>query len=99
MFTPESTEEKAKLETLWRLLVDCVGYSRKLVPIGDFVPQADKKTASFHIEGLGTKESSFVEVRIDTDSDAYCKICNKVLLVKAGEIVPICCGKPMEIID
>ena len=99
MFTPESTEEKARLEALWKLLVDCVGDSRKLVPIGEFVPQKDKKTASFHIEGLGTKDQSFVEVRIDRDSDAYCKTCNKVLKLKAGDVIPLCCGKSMDIID
>lgn len=98
-FYPENAEEKAKLSALWNIMIDCVGYSRKLVPIGQYVPQKDDQFASFHIEGVKPQEQPFAEVRADGDSDAYCKICNKVLVVKAGEVIPLCCGKMMEIID
>ena len=27
-FTPENADEKAKLEALWRLMVDCVGFNK-----------------------------------------------------------------------
>ncbi len=30
-FTPESSDEKVKLEALWRLVVDCVRFNKKLV--------------------------------------------------------------------
>jgi len=98
-FYPENAEEKAKLNALWNIMIDCVGYSRKLVPIGEYVPQKGDAFASFHIEGMKIQEQAFAEVRVDQDSDAYCKICNKVVVVKSGEVIPLCCGKMMEIID
>ncbi len=99
MFYPENAEEKAKLKALWKIMVDCVGYSRKMVPIGEYVPEKNDAFASFHIEGLNPQDQPFAEVRAEEDVDAYCKICNKVLIVKAGEVIPLCCGKMMEIID
>lgn len=37
-FAPESGQETVQLEKLWNLLVDCVKFNKKLVPIGEFVP-------------------------------------------------------------
>jgi len=99
ILSPESEEEKSKLTALWRLLVDCVGDSRKLVPIGEYVPQKNDKGASFHIEGLEPEDSSFVEVRVDKNEQVYCSICNKLLSLKAGDVIPICCGKMMTVVD
>jgi len=28
--------------------------------------------------------------------DVYCPICHKLLHVEAGQVIPRCCGKPME---
>lgn len=36
-------------------------------------------------------------VRAETECDVYCPICHKLLHVKAGEVIPLCCGKRMEI--
>jgi endogenous inhibitor of DNA gyrase (YacG/DUF329 family) len=33
------------------------------------------------------------------DTDVYCVTCNKTVHVKAGEVVPFCCGRLMEILD
>ncbi len=96
---PENAEEKAKLEAIWRVLVDCIGDSRKLVPIGEYVPQKGDHAASFQIEGLGPQESSYVEVRVDNETEVYCKTCNKLLALNAGDVIPLCCGKMMEIVD
>ena len=53
-FTPENAEETAKLQTLWRVLVDCVRFNKKMVPVGEYIPQ--KSTlARFAIEGMETK--------------------------------------------
>ena len=98
-FSPENAEEKAKLEAIWKILVECVGDSRKLVPIGEYSPQKDNKGATFHIEGLEPHDSSFVEVRVEKESEVYCKTCNKIVIVQAGEVIPICCGKMMEIVE
>ncbi len=35
-------------------------------------------------------------IRAEEDETVYCSICHKVLDVKAGEVIPRCCGKPME---
>ena len=39
--------------------------------------------------------SGLVE-RSDRECDVYCPICHKVLHVKAGDVIPRCCGKVME---
>ena len=96
---PEKPEEKAKVEAIWRVLVECMGDSRKLVPIGEYVPQKSSGGASFQIEGLEPGESSYVEVKVDQESEVYCQTCNKLVELQAGEIIPICCGKMMEIVD
>lgn len=49
-FVPESDQETTQLETLWNTIVDCVKFNKKLVPIGEFVPQKSN-TARFTIEG------------------------------------------------
>ncbi len=98
-FSPENDEEKAKMTALWKILVECVGDSRKLVPVGEYVPQKDSSIASFHIEGLEPDESSFVEVKTESDAEVYCKTCNKLLSLKAGDVIPICCGKMMSIVE
>jgi len=99
VLSPESAEEKAKLEAIWRVLVDCVGDSRKLVPIGEYTPLKGDAGASFQIEGLGPQDSSYVEIKVEEESEVYCRICNKVVALSAGGVIPLCCGKMMEIVD
>ena len=48
-FTPESDEETKALSQLWDVMVDCVKFNKKLVPVGEFVPQKENK-AQFTIE-------------------------------------------------
>ena len=38
-------------------------------------------------------------VRAEKDCQVYCPICHKPLDVKAGEVIPRCCGKVMEILE
>jgi len=99
LFTPENADEKAKLESLWRIMIDCVKDTRKMVPIGEYVPQKGDQSASFHIEGIEPNEQSFTEVRVEADTSVYCKTCNKVLKLRKGDIIPLCCGKLMEVVD
>jgi hypothetical protein len=35
-FGPENEEETAMLEDLWKLMVDCVRFNKKLVPVGEY---------------------------------------------------------------
>lgn len=49
-FVPDSEKETRQLEILWNTIVDCVKFNKKLVPIGEYVPQKSN-TARFTIEG------------------------------------------------
>ena len=98
-FTPENAAETAALEALWIKMGNCVGDSKALQPIGVYMPSQDK-TAVFHIEGLSLQEKDAVpQVRAPYDTDVYCVTCNKTIHVKAGETIPSCCGRLMEILD
>ena len=98
-FTPEHAAEAAELEALWIKLGNCLGSTKSLQPIGTYVP-AENKAAVFHIEGLSAEEKNAVPaVRAPYDTDVYCVTCNKTDHVKAGEVVPFCCGRLMEILD
>ena len=98
-FTPEHAAEAAELEALWVKMGNCVGETKSLQPMGVYIP-SENKTASFHIEGLSEKEKADIPViRAPYDTDVYCVTCNKTLHVKAGEPIPFCCGRRMEILD
>ena len=98
-FTPEHPAEVAELEALWVKLGNCLGGNKQLEPIGTYVP-SQQRSATFHIAGLSEQEKKEVpEVRAPYDTDVYCVTCNKTVHVKAGEVVPFCCGRLMEILD
>ena len=97
--TPEHAAEAAELEALWIKLGNCIGNTKQLPPIGVYVP-SENKTAVFHIEGLSEEEKKEIPtIRAPYDTDVYCVTCNKTVHVKAGEVVPFCCGRLMEILD
>ena len=98
-FTPENAAEKAELEALWIKMGNCVGGTKQLQPIGVYVP-AENRSAIFHIEGLTEEEKKAIPgVRAPYDTDVYCVTCNKTVHVNAGEVLPFCCGRLMEILD
>ena len=98
-FTPEHAAEAAELEALWIKMGNCIGQTKSLQPIGTYLPGEDK-TAVFHIEGLSEQEKAAIPtIRAPYDTDVYCVTCNKTQHIKAGEVVPFCCGKLMEILD
>ncbi len=99
IFSPENADEKAKTEAIWKILVECVGDSRKLVPIGAYNPKTGDKSASFHVEGIDPQENTFVEIRVDEETEVYCKTCNKLLVLQANDVIPICCGKMMAVLE
>ena len=47
--TPESPQEAKELDALWRVIVDCAKFNKKLVPVGEYIP-GDKEIARFNIE-------------------------------------------------
>lgn len=99
-FTPENADETAKLEALWRLMVDCARFNKKMVPVGEYIPK-NNAFARFAIEGLDkqTGTDEYAEVYVDKDCRCYCQTCNKYVELKKGDRVPPCCGKLMEILD
>ena len=98
-FTPEHAAEAAELEALWVKIGNCVGDNKSLQPIGVYLP-SENKTATFHIAGRNEVEKNAIpEIRAPYDTDVYCVTCNKTVQVKAGEVVPFCCGRLMEILD
>jgi hypothetical protein len=48
-FEPESDTETVMLEDLWKLMIDCARFNKKLVPVGEYIPQK-KNLARFAIE-------------------------------------------------
>ena len=38
-------------------------------------------------------------IRAEKECDVYCPICRKLLHVEAGQVIPRCCGRPMQILD
>ncbi|MDR1797337.1 MAG: hypothetical protein LBR44_07870 [Clostridiales Family XIII bacterium] len=100
-FTPENEQERVQLEELWRLIIDCNGYPSKLEPVGAYVPAENpQKGAMFYIEGLKEADTaSYSPIFVQTDNTAYCASCNKTIPLKAGDEIPICCGKRMELLD
>jgi hypothetical protein len=81
------------------MLIDCVNETRKLTPVGEYVPQKDN-TATFFIEGLrASTEAPVSGFIMDHDGRVYCATCNKFVDLKVGDRSPFCCGKPMEMID
>jgi hypothetical protein len=48
-FTPVDDSETEQLQSLWNVIVDCVKFNKKLVPVGEFVPQKEN-IARFAIE-------------------------------------------------
>lgn len=48
-FTPESSDETAKIDELWRLIIDCTRFNKKLVPVGAYIPGRTRQ-ARFAIE-------------------------------------------------
>ena len=98
-FVPENPAETADLETLWRVTVDCMKENKKIVPIGEYIPEKENK-AQFFIEGVpGGLTSRSHDHVVAEDGTYYCAVCNKYMNVKKGEAVPLCCGRDMELMD
>jgi hypothetical protein len=46
---PDNEQETEQIQVLWNTIVDCVKFNKKLVPVGEFVPQKSS-VARFAIE-------------------------------------------------
>lgn len=95
-FTPDSDTETKQLEELWRLIVDCARFSRKMVPIGEYIP-SKRNMARFAIEGELSEE--IPEKFAEKEGRYVCLTCNKYVMLEKGDQIPLCCGKLMECYD
>ncbi|MEF9918435.1 MAG: hypothetical protein RR310_08690 [Eubacterium sp.] len=98
-FIPENAIETSELEALWIKMGNCLGDDKKMSPIGVYIP-TESNIARFHIGGLSEVEANAApELYAPFDCKVYCLTCNKIQSVKAGELIPYCCSRPMEIMD
>ncbi|MHB8789896.1 MAG: hypothetical protein ACYDBT_08450 [Desulfobulbaceae bacterium] len=97
-FSPESTRETAELEVLWRVVVDCIRDSKRMTPIGEYIPMK-ANTARFVIEGVAGGVTDAGYQTAVTACTVYCQICNKYANLKEGDGVPNCCGRSMENVE
>lgn len=102
-FTPETADEKVKLEALWRTVVDCARFNKRLVPVGQYVP-SQNEFARFAIESIveqdvAPDDDGYPKAYADTDCRCYCQTCNKYVELKKGDRIPPCCSKLMEVLD
>ena len=95
---PENPQETAALESLWRILIDCAGESKRLTPIGEYIP-TKQNLARFTIEGVPGGRTVMSEQTAAEDCTYLCTICNKYSNVKAGQPIPLCCGMTMVTTD
>ena len=49
--------------------------------------------------GMELKSGLISVVRAEKECDVYCPICRKILHVEAGQVIPRCCGKVMEVME
>mgnify|MGYP000132425160 CR=1 FL=1 len=97
-FKPENPQETADMELLWRVVVDCMQFNKKMVPIGEYVP-IKENLARFVVEGIAGGKTEWTVTNAAADSSYYCSSCNKYMNVKAGERGPLCGGRAMETLD
>ena len=93
-FEPETQTESMELETLWKKMGNGLSTDIRLVADGIYSRRIDS-SAKFCLEGLSEVKEGLV---MPFEGDVYCYTCGNKKHLKAGDIIPICCGKPMEII-
>lgn len=96
-FTLENPQETADMETLWRVMVDCIADNKRMEPIGEYIP-SKSNVARFIIEGVPAK-TVYTDDHVTKECTVVCRVCNKYAHLKSGDSIPVCCGKPMEDID
>ena len=92
---PETVEERDGLTAIWLKLVPSGGRTKGILPLDEAPPEVGG-AAQFRLEGLSLAEKNDLSVqRAEVAMEVYCPICGKTRRLKAGEVIPFCCGKQM----
>ena len=95
-FEPETQSEAMELELLVKQMGSGLKEEIHLQADGIYARRIDS-CARFRLEGLspeGLKSGPLMPF----EADVYCDICGRKKHLKAGEPIPMCCGKRMEIL-
>lgn len=96
-FLPENEQETASMETLWRVVVDCAADNKRMTAIGEYIP-SKQNLARFHIEGVSAT-TVYTDDHAVEQCTVICTTCNKYMQLNAGDAIPACCGREMEVAD
>jgi hypothetical protein len=55
--------------------------------------------ARFAIEGDASRDNKIPEKYAENEGRYVCLTCNKYIMLKKGDQIPLCCGKLMEFYD
>ena len=95
-FEPETQSEAMELELLVKTMGSGLKDGIHLVADGFYSRRIDS-SAKFRIEGLGADQAKSGPL-MPFEGDVYCYTCGKKKHLMAGEPIPMCCGKLMEIL-
>ena len=96
-FEPETQSEAMELELLVKTLGSGLKEGVSLAADGFYSRRIDS-CARFRIQGLQKNEIKDGPL-MPCEGDVYCYTCGKKKHLKAGEPIPMCCGKRMEILN
>ncbi len=96
-FLPENDQETTSLESLWRMVISCAADNKRLNPIGEYVPMKEN-LARFVIEEVaGT--TTYTADNAAEECTVICSICRKYMNLNEGDLMPLCCGIPMDMAE
>ena len=95
-FEPETQSEAMELELLVKTMGNGLKDDIHLLSDGFYSRRIDS-CAKFRLEGIADGEVRNGPL-MPFEGDVYCYTCGRKKHLKAGEPIPMCCGKIMEII-
>ena len=95
-FEPETQSEAMELELLVKQLGNGLKDDIHLIADSIYSRRIDS-CAKFRIEGQDQNNLKSGPL-MPFEADVYCNICGRKKHLQAGEPIPMCCGKRMEIV-
>lgn len=96
-FEPETQAEAMELELLVKTMGSGLKDGIHLTADGFYSRRIDS-SALFRLEGLAGNEVKKGPL-MPFEGDVYCYTCGKKKHLKAGEPIPMCCGKVMDVLN